>query len=295
MPRPNRIRTAGVLLVSGLLAWPQTAPATGADNELYAGWLKMYDLKFDDAHRIFRHWKSNHPTDPLGPGSEATAYLFSEFARLGVLESELFVNDERFSTRKKLRPEPQLKVEFTNEVDNEDRLSDSLLQRSPTDPRALFAKSLGWGLRADYAALIEKSNLVSLSYTKQARTYAEKLLATDSQAYDAYLAPGVENYLLSLKAAPLRLLLKWTGSNVDRQKGLEELQKTASHGLYFEPFAKVLLAVAALRDNNADRAQALLEELHLRFPDNPLYSRELNQIAARRGTASNSANAERQR
>ena len=292
----NRIRIAGFVLVAAALTSAQALSATtvGA-NELYAGWLKMYDLKFDDAHQIFRRWESSHPADPLGPCSEAAAYLFSELARLGVLESELFVDDERFAARKKLQPDPRLKGEFSNEVDKEEHLSQALLQRSPNDEHALLAESLGWGLRADYAALIEKSNLVSLSYTKHARAYAEKLLAVDNRAFDAYLAPGVENYLLSLKPAPVRVVLRLTGSNVDRQKGLEELQKTASQGLYLEPFAKVLLAVAALRDNNPGRAQALVEELHRRFPDNPLYSRELRQIAARRGTGSNAANSEQQR
>jgi hypothetical protein len=290
------MRTPSILITVGLLACAQNVHATTArDNELYAGWLKMYDLKFDDAHRIFRDWESSHPTDPLAPCSQATAYLFSEFARLGVLESELFVNDERFTARKKLKPDARLKVEFSNEIENEERLSDALLRHSPSDERALFAKSLGWGLRADYAALIEKSNLTSLNYTRQARAYAEKVLSVNPQAYDAYLAPGVENYLLSLKPAPLRLMLKLTGSNVDREKGLEQLHKTASQGLYLEPFAKVLLAVAALRDNNRAAAQAFLEELHRRFPGNPLYSRELGEIAAKRETRPDAANSEQQR
>ena len=71
------------------------------EGDLYAGWLKMYDLKFDEAHRIFGGWKDNHPRDPLGPVSNAAAYLFSELARLGALESELFIDDTRFKERSK--------------------------------------------------------------------------------------------------------------------------------------------------------------------------------------------------
>jgi hypothetical protein len=85
-------------------------------------------------------------------------------------------------------------------------------------------------------------------------------------------------YMLSLKPAPLRLLLRMTGANVDREKGLEELRETAAHGHYLEPFAKLLLAVAALRDNNPVRARELLGELHRRFPDNELYTREMDRI-----------------
>ena len=70
------------------------ADLTVPSPDLYSGWLKMYDLKFDEAHQVFRQWKQSHPADALGPASDAAAYLFSELARMGVLESELFVDNE---------------------------------------------------------------------------------------------------------------------------------------------------------------------------------------------------------
>ncbi len=133
---------------------------------------------------------------------------------------------------------------------------------------------------ADYSGLIEKHNLAALRYTKQSRTYSEKLLSVNPEAYDAYLGPGVENYLLSLKAAPARFVLRLTGSQINRQKGIEELRLTSAHGHYLEPFAKLLLAVAALRDGDKRQARTLLGELHDRFPQNPLYARELVRVTA---------------
>ena len=56
---------------------------------------------------------------------------------------------------------------------------------------------------------------------------------------------------------------------------------TALHGYYLEPFAKLLLAVAALRNNNREQASALLTGLRGRFPDNELFSRELDRIQSR--------------
>ena len=253
---------------------------TAPSQELYRGWLKMYDLKFEEAHQIFKEWKQSHPADSLGPASDAGAYLFSELARLGTLESELFTDDARFENRSKLRPDPQMKALFAAELDRADQLGDSSLQRNGGDVNALFAKSLTFGLRADFASLIEKRDLAALKFTKQGRVYSDKLMALDPKAYDAYLGAGVENYLLSLKPAPLRILLRLTGSLVDRQKGIEELRMTAQHGHYLEPFAKLLLAVAAIRDNNRAGARELLWELHNRFPNNPLYLRELNRLSS---------------
>lgn len=51
--------------------------------------------------RIFGEWKQSRSADALGPASGAAAYLFSELARLGSLESELFVDDARYENRTK--------------------------------------------------------------------------------------------------------------------------------------------------------------------------------------------------
>jgi hypothetical protein len=271
------MRTA-FLLSLGLVAMVAHAEDHPASAALYGGWLKMYDLKFDDAHRSFAAWERDHPEDSLGPASNAAAYLFSELARLGALESELFVDDSRFKNRPKLTPDKQKGAAFIQKVAQAGRLADASLLKSSGDANALFVKSLTYGLRADYAGLIEKRSFAALDYTKQGRVYSVKVMAADPQAFDAYLGPGVENYLLSLKPAPLRVLLRVTGSNVDREKGIEEIRKTAQRGYYLEPFAKLLLAVAALRDNNPAGARQLLEELHRRFPDNELYFQELNRI-----------------
>src|SRR6478735_3103171 len=101
------------LILLALLASPAFAADVAAPSEdLYRGWLKMYDLRFDEAHQVFNQWKQTHSTDSLGPTSDAAAYLFSELARLGVLESELFTDDTKFLNRTKPRPDPQMKPRF---------------------------------------------------------------------------------------------------------------------------------------------------------------------------------------
>jgi hypothetical protein len=274
-----------IALTAFLILIASIGSTVAGDSDLksepvYSAWLQMYDLKFDEAHQALKRWKEAHPNDCLGPASDAGAYLFSELARLGVLESELFVNDNQFKNRKTYDPDVQVKNSFMERIAEADRLADSALEKSSIDERALFVKTLTHGLQADYVALIDGKGLRALSYTKSGRVYAEKLMTVDPAAFDAYLGPGVENYLLSLKPVAWRVLLRLTGSRVDREKGLQELKKTARGGYYLEPFAKLLLAVAALRDNHPAKARKILTELHERFPDNQLYTLELNRLAA---------------
>jgi hypothetical protein len=68
-----------------------------------------------------------------------------------------------------------------------------------------------------------------------------------------------------------------------------QLRLTAAHGSYLEPFAKLLLAVAALRDKNPEQARTLLRGLRDRFPHNDLYSRELSRLPTARGTSAMTA------
>jgi hypothetical protein len=275
-----RIAVNALLILVGSFGSVLASESTLKSEPVYSAWLQMYDLKFEEAHQVLKRWQEIHPDDCLGPASDAAAYLFSELARLGVLEAELFVDDDRFKNRKTFDPDVHVKASFMERIDQADRLSDAALQKSSTDARALFVKTLTHGLRADYVALIDGQGFKSLSYTKAARVYADRLLIADPEAFDAYLGPGLENYLLSLKPIALRILLRLTGSQIDREKGLQELERTALHGYYLEPFAKLLLAVAALRDNHPEKARGILTALHERFPDNQLYSLELNRLAA---------------
>jgi hypothetical protein len=67
---------------------------------------------------------------------------------------------------------------------------------------------------------------------KAARMLAEQLLAVHPEYYDAWIAVGVENYMLSVKPAPLRWLLRLNGGQADRTLGIDKLRLTAERGHY---------------------------------------------------------------
>lgn len=241
---------------------------------LEAGYRHMYNLQFAEAHQKFAEWQSAHPEDALGPVSDAAAYLFAEFDRLHILQSEFFTHDEHFITDHRLTPDPALKQKFEADLDK----AAALAARAPQDPNARFAAVLCHGLRSDYLALIEKRYLPSLKEMKTARTLAERLLAAQPNYYDAWIAVGVENYMLSIRPAPVRWLLRIGGGETDRALGLNKLRITAEKGHYLLPFARLLLAVADLRDHDIARARDILEALAKEFPRNPLYVQELARL-----------------
>jgi hypothetical protein len=248
-----------------------------AATPIQQGFANMYNLDFAAAHRDFDAWQKLHPEDPMGPACHAAAHLFTEFARLGVLESQLFTDEKRFDDRQKLSPDPQVKNMINVELDQADSLAAKVLAEDPNNANAQFAKILSLGLRSDYAALVEKRDLAALRYTKQGTALAEQLLKQNPNAYDAYLAVGVENYLSGIKPAPVRWLMAAGGVETDKTRGIHDLELTAAHGDLLAPFARLLLAVAALRDKEPAKACSLLSELSSDYPKNPLYRSEISQ------------------
>jgi hypothetical protein len=203
---------------------------------------------------------------------------FSEFDRLHILEVELFTNDEALKNRQKVSADPAVRSDFDSELQKADQLANTLLSRSPTDSNALFAKALENGLRGDYLALIEKRNLAGLGFMKAGRVVAEKLVSFDPSYYDAYLAIGIENYLLGINPAPIRWMLRLGGAQTDKDRGLKELRITADKGRFLAPYARLLLAVAALREKDRNTARTLLSGRSHEFPQNQLYQRELAKL-----------------
>jgi hypothetical protein len=254
----------------------QTLPTTSMDH----GFWSLYNLDFAGAQKDFAAWEKQHPDDPVGPVSEAAGFLFSEFNRLGVLEAQFYENDSAFAKRPKLNPDPSVREHFQAAIGRAENLAHGRLAKDPRDRDGLFAMTLSAGLQADYAALIEKRNMASLHYTKEASAQAQRLLAVCPNCYDALIATGFSKYIIGSMAAPVRWVLRLGGLPADKEGGLADLQKTADQGHYLAPFARILLAIAYVREKQNSRALTLLSGLQREFPKNTLFPREIARLTA---------------
>lgn len=274
-------RAVSWLIMCGLLsAQPLFASSESktTDSALDRGYHDAYNLDFPSAQREFQGWEREHPADPLGPVSEAAGVLFCELDRLGVLEAQFYQKDSSFLNRPKLMPDDAKRREFDDALARAEAKARQSLTSDAKNRDALFTMALVNGLRADYVALIEKRDMAGLSYTRDATTWANKLLAQAPDYYDAYLATGMSKYIVGSLVAPLRWLLRVAGYQGDKQEGIRQVQLTAERGHYLAPFARVLLAIAYLRQNDRERARALLTGLRDEFPANPLFPKEIARI-----------------
>lgn len=247
-------------------------------DALADGYQDMYNLRFDSAHKAFKNYELSEPADPMGPVSDAAAYLFFELERLKILRSEFFADNKSFFAMKQRQPDLQVKRDFEAALARSKVRSDALLKKQPEAKEAMLADVLRVALHSNYLAMIEKNNWQALTEIKQARIQADALVKKYPDCFDAYLAMGVENYLLSQKMAPMRLFLRMTGAQTDKQEGLSKLRLVAEKGHYLKPYAKILLAIAALRDEKPGEAVGLLKQLSVQFPTNDLFEDELKKL-----------------
>src|SRR5271170_545490 len=280
-PEPTPLRRA--LLQIFLLVFVLTSPLFGFNTHLSGtplndGYYALYNLDFAAAHSHFQHWISAHPEDPLGPASDAAAYIFNEFDRLGVLDIELFSDDDRFTSRTRPAIDPVLKQGFYDRTAQSERLADAAIQRNPKDANAYYCKAVTAGMQADWASLIDRHEYGAYKFSELGSKYAKEALAIDPTLYDANLATGIENYMLSLKAAPIRWILGLAGAGTNKAEGVRLITLTAEHGHYLAPFARLMLAVGELRDGRTQQGKEILVNLSKEFPQNTLYQRQIARL-----------------
>ena len=250
------------------------SPAFSTVPELAAGFRLLYEQKFSDARQAFTTWESNHPREPFGEVAVAASYLFEELYRQNVLSSDFFLDERRFLHGIDGKPDAARMNNFRSALSRARELSRRRMKDNPKDPEGLFGLTLADGMESDADAILEKKHIDALKRMKEANEFAKELLAQQPDANDAYVALGAANYIIGSLNPGYRFALWFGGIHGDKKLGMQQLGKTAEHGRYLQPFAKILLALAARREKQNQLAQRLLHELSQEFPSNQLFAAE---------------------
>lgn len=263
-----------VLTCSALGATPVEPP-----SQLSKAMNRLYNTDYSGALRILKGWERDHPTDPVGHALEAADYMFREFTRLKILESQFFTDDKKIASKKKPPPDPVTRDEFYQQIDQARKIASAELKIHPDNVNALFALTISGGLLTDYTSLIEKKNIASLSIAKDTQADAVRLLKIDPNYGDAYLTTGFSEYLVGSLPFFMRWFTHFDATEGSKQVAIEKLQRVARTGQYLGPFAKLLLAIIYLREDQPHQTEALLTGLSREYPENQLLKTELKRVA----------------
>ena len=277
---------ASLLLLSAVIGGsrPETdarSPAFTKVPELASGFHLLYTQNFAEGREKFADWESQHPDEPFVQVAVAASYLFEEFYRQDVLSSDFFLNEKKFLRGIDGQPDPGRMKSFQEAIQHARKLAKQRLAKNAKDPEALFALALAAGMESDAAMILKKQHLEALKRLKEANEHARQLLAQQPDADDAYVALGAANYIIGSLSGGARFMLRFGGIHGDKKLGMEQLGKTIENGRYLQPFAKILLALAARREKQNLLAQKLFHELSEEFPESALYAAEYAKTMGR--------------
>jgi hypothetical protein len=264
-----------------LPAADSATPAFTQVPELTSGFRLLYIQKFPEARAQFESWESQHSNEPFGQVAIAASYLFEEFYRQGVLTSDFFLNEKKFLHGIDGEPDPALMQGFDTAIRTTRDLAGQRLEKAPQDPEALYALTLAAGMESDADMILRKHNLEALKRLKEANAHAKVLLAERPDATDAYVALGSANYIIGSLSVGFRAMLWFGGVHGDKKLGMQQVAKTVEGGRYLQPFAKIMLALAARREKQNALAQKLFLQLTEEFPESPLYAAEYAKAMGR--------------
>jgi len=271
------------ILLAPAVPAPQEPAETAAESntpafhtvpELMAGFNLLYQQKFTEARETFSAWQLANPEEPFGEVALAASYLFEELYRQGVLTSDFFLNEKKFLHGIDGKPDPVRMNNFREAVSRARVMAKRRLKTNPKEPEGLFALTLAAGMESDADAILEKKQLDGLKRMKEANEHAKQLLAVHPDAADAYVAPGIANYIIGSLNPGYRFALWFGGIHGDKKLGMAQVAKTVDNGRYLRPFAKIMLALAARREKQNALAQKLLRELSEEFPTNDTFAAE---------------------
>jgi tetratricopeptide (TPR) repeat protein len=253
---------------------PANSPAFTTVPDLKTGFDLLYKQRFVEAREAFTSWESRNPEEPFAEVAIAASYLFEELSRQGVLTSNFFLEEKKFVRGIDGNPDPEAMRSFRKSLARARQLARERQKKSPDDGEALFALTLADGMDSDALTILEKNHLEGLKRMKEANKYAKRLLSQHPDATDAYIAPGIANYVVGSLNSGSRFVLWFDGVHGNKKLGMEQVARTAESGRYLQPFAKIVLALAARRENQTALAQRLLRELKDEFPESALFASE---------------------
>jgi hypothetical protein len=284
-------RVALILTAITASAWRQEIPpplSSGAPRvtnptAIDRAFQSLYNFDFVGALGILDDAKRTDSENPLVDSVRAAAYLFQEMARLHILETTFFLNDDNLADGSaKLKPDPIARTALFAALAAARQRAAARLARSPEDIEALFALCMSAGVETDYTALVERRTWRSIKLVPTTIKYADRLLARTPPFYDAYLNVGSIEYIVGDLPFFIRWFVRYDGIQGNKARGIDQLKLVANRGRYYGPFARILLVLVALREHKPEEAEELLRGLATEFPENPLFGKELIRLQGRR-------------
>jgi tetratricopeptide (TPR) repeat protein len=272
-------RSVGAL--PALLLLPLAAVA--AIPPMPEGFQALNSLDYERALRIFEQETQQRPDDPEAWNHLAQALLHRALFQAGALDSAAFGPGSPFLNRPRVPMSGADQARFDEAIRRSLSLCEARLRANPLDGACLYASGVAHAHQAQMALLVKKSWREALREGGKSRHAHEALIKVSPDFADAFLIPGLHEYIAGSLPWYVKALAFLAGYRGDRAEGIRHMERAVSGGRKTAVEARVLLGVVLRREKQYARAAQLMSELAAAFPANHLYRSEEILLLAEAG------------
>ena len=242
------------------------------------GFDHFYNLEYDQSIAVFEHLRDAEPDNPLHHSYVAMSYFYKQLHVAGVLQGDLFSASNKFFRTKIIATDPLLESRFQASNQTAISLCEQRLKKDKNDQGALYACGVSFAIRATHQGLITRELLYSMGSSRKANNFHVRLLRLNPRFYDAYLVPGIYDFVVGSLPGALRALLFFVGVSGDKQRGIQFAETVAQSGERASSDAKIVLIVMYRREKRYADARRAVEDLSHSFPRNYILPLEIASL-----------------
>lgn len=247
------------------------------------GFQALYSLDYARALQVFEREAEQRPEDPEAWNHLAQALLQRALFAAGALDSSEFGPGSPFLKRPQAPMSGPDRARFDEAIRRSLSLCETRLRQHPNDGACLYASGVAHAHQAQLALWVKKSWREALREGTRSRQAHEKLRQMEPGMADAFLIPGLHEYIAGSLPWYARALAFLAGYRGNRREGIEDMEHAVAHGRKTAVEARVMLSVVLRREKEFAKAAALMSELAAAFPANHLYRREEIRLLAEAG------------
>jgi tetratricopeptide (TPR) repeat protein len=248
-----------------------------ADPLTRSGFEHYYALEYDKALADFEKVQKAHPDNPMAINHVVECVLFRELYRSGALETAQYAGNS-FLDQKQIHLTPEAQSQIRALMDQAISAANVRLASNPDDIEALYARGVTYGMRATYAALVDKAWFGALRAAVAARHDHERVLQLDPTFADAKTTIGVHQYILGSLPFAVKVAVSLVGVSGSKTKGIQYLYDAARANGETSADARVALCLFLRREQRFDEALVVARTLIVDHPKNYLFAVEEGNI-----------------
>ncbi|RXH55794.1 hypothetical protein GRAN_2651 [Granulicella sibirica] len=244
------------------------------DPAVRDGYEHFYNLDYDGAEARFDAVQKAHSGEPMAYNYLLMVTIFRELYHQDLLDTTYYAHDSFLSSKRTVVVADETRKKIESLTDKVTDMCDQRIKTNGQDKNAYFARGYAEGLHAAFITLADHSFTAAARQGYAARSDSEKTLKIDPMYADAKMAVGIQQFAVASLPRFIRMMVGIVGVGGNKEKGLELLRDSATHGVATSVESRTTLSLFLRHDARYPEALEVQRGLAEQYPHDYLFRLE---------------------